>query len=194
MNVTRTVERVAVAGGDTQVGLHLLGDLADRVGLSRADSAGAVKPFVAAPAERNIDFSVYGQVNGSLHGAIVAVAAAAWRPAINTDDEARRAGQVAELDVDLDGWPARTRAICRREQSHPSAQLRLWDNDGWRHQVTLTNSAGDPLALELRQRAHARVENTIKALRDSGLDRLPFTSFAANCAWPELVITGHGLL
>jgi hypothetical protein len=181
---------------DYRAGHHLGDDPADVVHplVVRADSAGAVKPFVAAVVARNICFSVYGRVNDTLHAAIVAVPADAWQGAVNEDGEPRHAGEVAELDVILDGWPDGTRAICRREQPHPGAQLRLWDSDGWRHQVTLTNSAGDALTLELRQRAHARVENTIKALRDSGLDRMPFTAFAANQAWLELVITGHGLL
>ncbi len=60
--------------------------------------------------------------------------------------------------------------------------------------MTLTNSSGDALTLELRQRRHARVENSIKALRATGLDRMPFTSFAANCAWLELVLAGADLL
>jgi hypothetical protein len=160
----------------------------------RADSAGAVSAFVHGLAARNIEFSVYARVNDQLSAAIAAVPEAAWRPAINPEGEARHAGAVAELDIDLDGWPPGTRAICRREQPHPGAQLRLWDSDGWRHQVTLTNSAGDPLVLELRQRRHARIENAIKALRDTGLDRMPFRRFAANCAWLELVLAGHDLL
>ncbi len=60
--------------------------------------------------------------------------------------------------------------------------------------MTLTNSAGDPLDLELRQRLHARVENHIKVLRDTGLDRMPFTKFAANAAWFEIVLAGSDLL
>ena len=103
-------------------------------------------------------------------------------------------GEVAELDVELDGWPEGTRAICRREEPHQGAQLRLWDINGYRHQVTLTNSAGDPLQLELRQRLHARVEDGIRAAADTGLDRMPFTKFAANEAWLELVLAGCDLL
>ncbi len=38
------------------------------------------------------------------------------------------------------------------------------------------------------------MENCIKALRDTGLDRMPFRSFAANQAWLELVLTGADLL
>lgn len=160
----------------------------------RADSAGAVKAFVDGLVERNIEFSVYGRVSDGLCAAIAAVPESAWRKAIRTDGEERHAGEVAELDVELPGWPPGTRAICRREEPHQGAALRLWDVNGYRHQVTLTNSTGDLLELELRQRLHARVENRIKALRDTGLERMPFTSFTANQAWFELVLAGSDLL
>ncbi len=160
----------------------------------RADTAGAVASFVHALVARNVEFSVGGRVNPQLSAAIDAVPPNAWRKAINGAGELRHVGEVAELDAALEGWPDGTRAICRREQPHPGAQLRLWDTDGWRHQVTLTNSSGDALVLELRHRRHARVENSIKALRDTGLDRMPFRSFAANGAWLELVLTGADLL
>jgi hypothetical protein len=169
------------------------GEVTHRI-VVRADTAGAVSAFVHGLVARNIEFSVYARVNDQLASAIAAVAETAWRPAVNAEGEVRHAGEVAELDIELDGWPEGTRAICRREQPHPGAQLRLWDTDGWRHQVTLTNSTGDPLALELGQRRHARVENAIKALRDTGLDRMPFRSFAANAAWLELVLAGNDLL
>jgi hypothetical protein len=160
----------------------------------RADTAGAVASFIDGLVARNIEFSVYARADDRLHAAIRAVPADAWHKAVRDDGEARHAGEVAELDVALDGWPPGTRAICRREKPHPGAQLRLWDTDGYRHQVTLTNSPGDPLALELRQRRHARVENCIKALRDTGLDRMPFTSLAMNQAWFEMVLAGADLL
>ena len=160
----------------------------------RADSAGAVAGFIDGLVERNVEFSVYARVNDALHQAIAAVPADAWAPAVNAAGEARHAGEVAELDVDLASWPAGTRAICRREQPHPGAQLRLWDTDGWRHQITLTNSEGNAVSLELRQRRHARVENCIKALRDTGLDHMPFTTFTANAAWLELLLAGADLL
>jgi hypothetical protein len=169
------------------------GEVTHRI-VVRADTAGAVSAFVHGLVARNIEFSVYARVNDQLASAIAAVAETAWRPAVNAEGEVRHAGEVAELDIELDGWPEGTRAICRREQPHPGAQLRLWDTDGWRHQVTLTNSTGDLLALELGQRRHARVENAIKALRDTGLDRMPFRSFAANAAWLELVLAGNDLL
>jgi DDE family transposase len=160
----------------------------------RADSAGAVKEFIDGLVARNIEFSVYGRVSDALSAAIEALPEGAWRKAIREDGSERHAGEVAELDVELKGWPPGTRAICRREEPHQGAQLRLWDINGYRHQVTLTNSAGDLLHLELRQRLHARVEDGIKALRDTGLDRMPFKKFAANQAWLELILAGADLL
>ncbi len=160
----------------------------------RADTAGAVGEFIEGLVARNIEFSVYARADDALHQAIRAVPADAWCRAVGNDGLQRHAGEVAELDIKLKGWPAGTRAICRREKPHPGAQLRLWDTDGYRHQITLTNSAGDALTLELRQRHHARVENRIKDLRDSGLDRMPFASFAMNQAWLELVLAGTDLL
>jgi hypothetical protein len=37
--------------------------------------------------------------------------------------------------------------------------------------------------------ATARFENRIKNLKDCGLERMPFTSFTANAAWMEIVLT-----
>lgn len=77
----------------------------------------------------------------------------------------------------------------RRERPHPGASLRLWDHNGLRHQVTLTNDTeGDPVELERHHRAHAQVENRIKNLKDTGLSRLPFSDYDANQAWIELVL------
>ena len=131
---------------------------------------------------------------GPLDEAIAAVPEAAWRPAIDRDGEPRRGAQVAELDVVVPRWPAGTRAIVRREKPHGGAQLRLWDHDGLRHQVVLTNSTGDIAALELRHRRHAEVENRIRNLKDCGLERMPFSRFAANAAWLELVLCAADLI
>ncbi len=176
---------------------HTAGDPAATVVhpmLVRTDTAGYVAAFANALVARNIEFSIGARMNEQVSAAIRAVPSAAWQRAIDGEGEPRHRGEVAELDVSIPGWPRGTRAICRREQPHPGAQLRLWDTDGFRHQVTLTNSDGDMLELELRQRRHARVENAIKALRDTGLDRMPFRRFAANQAWLELVLAGADLL
>jgi len=162
--------------------------------LVRADSAGAVRSFVAGLVARNCQFSISARVTNALDTAIAHVAESAWRPAVNTDGEPRRGAQVAELDLSVDGWPEHTRAIVRRERPHPGAQLRLWDHNGMRHQVVLTNQPGDAVELELRHRRHGQIENRIKNLKDCGLERMPFTSFTANAAWMEMVLTAADLL
>lgn len=162
--------------------------------LVRADTAGAVKGFIDGLVARNCGFSVGARVSDRLDAAIAAVPAQDWAPALNSDGQVRRGAQVAELDVSLEGWPKGTRAICRRERPHPGAQLRLWDHNGLRHQVTLTNQTGDPVDVELAHRRHARVENNIRDLKDCGLERMPFTAFAANAAWLQLVLTAADLL
>jgi hypothetical protein len=176
---------------------HQPGDSADAVVhpiLVRADSAGAVRALIGGLVARNCQFSISARVSNALDTAIANVDDDAWLPAINTDGEPRRGAQVAELDVSVDGWPAGTRAIVRRERPHPGAQLRLWDHNGMRHQVVLTNQTGDPVTLELRHRRHGQVENRIKNLKDCGLERMPFTSFTANAAWMEMILCAADLL
>lgn len=176
---------------------HRPGDSADMVVhpiLVRADSAGAVRGFIDGLVARNCEFSISARVSNALDTAIGHVPADAWRPAVNADGEPRRGAQVAELDLTVDGWPAGTRAIVRRERPHPGAQLRLWDHNGMRHQVVLTNQPGDAVELELRHRRHGQVENRIKNLKDCGLERMPFTSFTANAAWMEMVLAAADLL
>jgi hypothetical protein len=161
----------------------------------RADTAGHVQAFVAGLVARNIEFSISARVSDLLDAAIMRVPTRRWRPAINPDSSPRRGAQIVELsDITLPGVPAGTRIIVRRERPHPGAQLRLWDHDGWRHQVLLTNSRGDARRLEVRHRRHGEVENRIKNAKDCGLERMPFTSFDANAAWMEMVLCAADLL
>jgi hypothetical protein len=66
--------------------------------------------------------------------AVLAIAAAA----VSADGEEREEAFVAELELELSGWPEGSRAICRRERAHPRAQLSLIDQDGWRHRESRT--------------------------------------------------------
>jgi Transposase DDE domain group 1 len=161
----------------------------------RADTAGHVHAFVAGLLARNIEFSISARVSDLLDAAIMRVPARRWRPAVNPDGSARRGAQIVELHgVTLPGVPAGTRIIVRRERPHQGAQLRLWDHNGWRHQVLLTNSVGPARRLEVRHRRHGEVENRIKNAKDCGLERMPFSSFAANAAWMEMVLAAADLL
>ena len=52
----------------------------------------------------------------------------------------------------------------------------------------LTNQHGDPVTLEARHRARARVEDAIRAAKNTGMANLPFRALAPNAAWLELVL------
>jgi hypothetical protein len=96
--------------------------------------------------------------------------------------------------IDLHTWPAGTRAICRREDAHPGAQLRFTDHDGHRFQVFLTDQPDPDLArLELRHRQRARVEDRIRAAKATGLANLPFDRWRRNTVWLELVLAAQDL-
>ena len=96
--------------------------------------------------------------------------------------------------LDLHTWPAGTRAICRREDAHPGAQLRFTDHDGHRFQVFLTDQPDPDLArLELRHRQRARVEDRIRAAKATGLANLPFDRWHRNTVWLELVLAAQDL-
>jgi len=85
--------------------------------------------------------------------------------------------------------------IVRRERPHPGAQLSFTDHDGHRFQAILTDQHGENIAaLERLHRARARVEDRIRAAKDSGLQNLPFRDFVANAVWLELVLIAQELL
>lgn len=111
----------------------------------------------------------------------------------------RERAEVAELTgaVDLDGYPDNTRILVRRERPRPGAQLSLFDLDeGMRHQVFLTDTPdgeGSLQHLEVRHRAHARVEDRIRCGKTTGFGRFPSRHFSINAAWLELALTGVDL-
>ncbi|MFI6850664.1 IS1380 family transposase [Kitasatospora sp. NBC_00085] len=174
--------------------------------LIRADSAGGAKAFlthVRALRQRGIQttFSVGHAVTAEFRKAIRALPEQVWHPALEQDGSLRTGAEVAELTglVDLAGHPDGTRAIVRRERPHPGAQLSLFDQDeGMRHQVFLTDTpvagGGSLQHLEVRHRAHARVEDHIRCGKTTGFGRFPSRHFAINAAWLELSLTAIDLL
>jgi hypothetical protein len=115
---------------------------------------------------------------------VLAIAAQDWVAAVSADGEEREKAFVAELELDLSGWPEGSRAICRRERAHPGAQLSLIDQDGWRHRVFMTDRQDDDIAwLDLDPRGHARVEDRARCGKQMGIENLPFRDFAANEVW-----------
>jgi hypothetical protein len=165
--------------------------------LVRSDSAGASTRLAWHLREQGVGFSVGMQIDAHVREAILAQPEQGWTPAIDADGQLRHGAEVCELTgwIDLHTWPAGTRAICRREDAHPGAQLRFTDHDGHRFQVFLTDQADpDITALELRHRQRARVEDRIRAAKATGLANLAFDRWRRNQVWLELVLAAQDLL
>jgi len=163
--------------------------------LLRTDAAGLVHDLLEYLNDRDVRFSVGMDMTEDVRQAVTAIADQDWVPAVSKDGEQREKAFVAELSLDLAGWPEGSRAICRRERAHPGAQLSLIDTDGWRHQVFMTDQQGTDIAqLDLTHRGHARVEDRIRCGKDTGLQNLPFRDFALNEVWLELSLIAQDLI
>jgi Transposase DDE domain group 1 len=168
----------------------------DQPVLVRSDSAGASTQLAWHLRAQDVGFSLGMPIDAHLREAILAQPEAAWTPAIDADGQVRHGAEVCEVTgwIDLHTWPAGTRAICRREDAHPGAQLRFTDHDGHRFQVFLTDQPDPDLArLELRHRQRARVEDRIRAAKATGLANLPFDRWRRNTVWLELVLAAQDL-
>lgn len=167
-----------------------LDDAGRRAVLVRTDAAGATHGFTARVAELGMQFSVGAYLHHfDIHTVLHLIPEKAWTPAYDADGRQRDGAWVAEVTdlVDLSAWPEGTRMILRKERPHPGAQLRITDTDGLRITGMLTNTPGGQLAeLELRHRRHARVEDRIRAAKDTGLRNLPFHDAAQNQIWLEI--------
>ena len=164
--------------------------------LVRSDSAGASTWFAWHLRDQGVGFSLGMQIDAHVREAVLAQPQAAWTPAIDAGGQVRHGAEVCELTgwVDLHTWPPGTRAICRREDAHPGAQLRFTDLDGHRFQVFLTDQPDPDLGgLELRHRQRARVEDRIRAAKATGLANLPFDRWRRNTVWLELVLAAQDL-
>jgi hypothetical protein len=182
---------------------HRVGDdpaLVRRAVRVRTDSAGCTHGFVAGCRDRNIGFSVVARSNASIHTAISRVHAddpdGRWRPARRRNGDPAQRSEVAELTdlVDLTAWPTGTRLIVRRERLHQGAQRSLFPSMMYRYWGHYTDADGDPVELDWHIRQHARVEDHIKTLKDSGLERFPFRDLDANRAWLHTVCCAADLV
>ncbi|MBK3573461.1 IS1380 family transposase [Streptomyces sp. MBT65] len=174
--------------------------------LIRTDSAGSAKAFLTHVRDlrrRGVRtfFSVGYAINEPVRCAVRAMPDRLWHPALNQDGTLRAGAEVAELTglVNLDGYPAGTRIIVRRERPHPGAQLTLFDHEeGLRHQVFLTDTpytgGGSAQFLEVRHRGHACVEDHIRCGKSTGFGRFPSRDFNVNAVWLELSLAAIDLL
>ena len=165
--------------------------------LVRSDSAGASTRLAWHLRNDQVGFSLGMPIDQHIREAILAQPEHLWTQAIDADGQPRAGAEVCELTgwVDLHTWPPGTRAICRREDAHPGAQLRFTDHDGHRFQVFLTDQPDPDLArLELRHRQRARVEDRLRAAKATGLRNLPFDRLGRNAVWLELVLAAQDLV
>ena len=166
--------------------------------IARADSGSLSHGFVNACRDANVRFSIGFDLTEPVRTACFSVPMTRWRPAVTADGTDEREGaDVAEITdlLDLSRWPAGTRAIARREEPHPGAQLTFTDIDGHRFQVFITDLPDPDIAyLEALQRGRGRAEKLICNLKDTGLANLPSGDFAINQAWLTVALIAHDLL
>jgi Transposase DDE domain group 1 len=166
--------------------------------VARADSAALTHDFVDACRAAHVRYSVGHDLTGPIRNACLSVPKRRWTPAVTADgSEVRDGAEVAEITdlVDLSRWPEGTRAIARREEPHPGAQLTFTDVDGHRFQVFITDQTETDIAyLEALQRGRGRAEKLICNAKDTGLSNLPSADMAINQAWMTMALTGHDLL
>jgi hypothetical protein len=164
--------------------------------LVRGDSACATHAFIDKVREHGLQFSVSLDLYEYVREAILNTKEKEWVPAVSQEGEEREGAAICELqNIDLSGWPVRTRAICRREPPHPGAQLKFTDVNGYRFQVFISDQEDEDIVkLEAKHRAHARVENRIRCGKATGLENLPFHDFRANQAWLELALAAQDLI
>ncbi|MHB8671211.1 MAG: IS1380 family transposase [Acidimicrobiales bacterium] len=157
----------------------------------RADSAGGSARLAAEFRARNVGFSVVARTNAQIQAAISRAAddQSRWEPAATQSGGERDGAAVAELSdlLDLSGWPPGTRLIVRREPRHPGAQTSLFPSLEFRFWGHYTDRTGTAVEADVHMRAHAHVEDNIRRLKASGLERFPFTDLEANKAWMALV-------
>ena len=183
-----------------------------RAVLVRTDAAGATKEFAAHLHRHGVEFSVGASLGHfDIAAALTLLPKSAWTPAYQARKpraaetgvqiQARDGAWVAEATgvVDMSSWPPGTRLVLRKERPHPGAQLRITDADGLRVTGFLTSTApGGPARqladLELRHRRHARVEDRIRAAKDTGMRNLPFHDMNQNRIWLAVAALAADLL
>jgi hypothetical protein len=166
--------------------------------VARADSAALTHDFIDACRAAHVRFTVGHDLTEPIRNACLSVPKRRWTPAVTADGSGIREGaEVAEITdlVDLSRWPDGTRAIARREQPHPGAQLTFTDIDGHRFQVFITDQTEADIAyLEALQRGRGRAEKLIGNAKATGLSNLPSADLAINAAWMAMALTAHDLL
>ena len=102
----------------------------------------------------------------------------------------------------LEGWPGPMRIFARRERPHPGAKLSLFEHeDGYRYQLWVTNLPattrgwrGQNAYIDAGHRVHARVEDSIRTGKATGIGRFPSHDYKFNQAWLTAAMMAQILL
>ena len=130
--------------------------------------------------------------NAKVKAAIDGVDEAAWkRVAYSAGGEAQAAETTITTGPRSPSSEPRTLRLVVRRTRLTGPQNTLWPN--WRHHCFVTNRANSTEAADAYHRAHARVELTIKDLKDNGLAHCPSGRFSANGAWLACAALAHNL-
>ena len=172
--------------------------LAGREMVLRLDAGGCSARIAAACRDRNITYFMSARATAGIDAAIAAARAdpRLWAAAVPGTKQRRPKAHVADLTdlADPSGWPSGTRLIIRREPRHPGAQRSLFASENFRYWGFLTDAAGSAPSIDKLMRKHADVEDAIARIKDSGLARMPFTSWDANSAWAALCAISAALV
>ena len=169
----------------------------DREILVRTDIGGATHAFTADCRDAGIRFSVGYELTETVRAAILEVPETAWR----AGDQRRRRGPRRRLGRRADRPPRSVRlargipADLPPRTAAPRRAVQIFDEHGYRHTCFLTDQDGNDIAaLELRHRGRARVEDSIRAGKDTGMRNLPHHAFEHNQTWLELSLIAQDLL
>jgi len=102
----------------------------------------------------------------------------------------------------LKDWPTSMRIFARRERPHPGAKLSLFEHeDGYRYQLWITSPPattrgwrGQNAYIDAGHRVHARVEDSIRTGKQTGIGRFPSHDYKLNQAWLTAAMIAQILL
>ena len=166
--------------------------------LIRTDSAGASREFLKHVDSLGLQFSTSYSLPVVKERFVRRIDEKKyWEPATTAQGEPRSDAWVIDATkvLKLENYPAGTRIYLRAEPLHSGAKANLFDTDGNRVTAFLTNAPRFNVSfLDARHRARGRCENRIKTLKPTGLDKLPYWSYAANEAWAYVAMFAMNLV
>ncbi|QYC42085.1 hypothetical protein Nocox_22405 [Nonomuraea coxensis DSM 45129] len=179
--------------------------------LVRVDGAGATHDLLAHleklnTARRTVRYLVGWTITDLDEQAIARLPATAWTDSLDQNGDLQPGYHVAELTGlnQRTGWPDGMRLLVRRVR--PSARHRknltaLEMRTGWKYSIVVTNigrmwgiaGSHHPQWLDALARAHAVVEDRVRAGKAMGLRNLPSKNWTVNAGWVLAANLGQDL-